>query len=41
LIWQDPVPMPDYKVIASPQIRQLKRAALDAGLSVADLVTTA
>ena len=41
LIWQDSVPMPDYKVIASPQIRQLKRAVLDAGLSVADLVTTA
>ncbi|GAB2708067.1 catalase/peroxidase HPI [Aliiglaciecola aliphaticivorans] len=41
LIWQDPLPQVDYKIISDRDIRKLKTAILDTDLSIADLVTTA
>ncbi len=41
LIWQDPVPPVDHPLIDTDDITQLKRAVLDSGLTVADLVWTA
>jgi catalase-peroxidase len=41
LIWQDPVPAVDHKLIGPKDIEALKAAILDAGLSIADLVSVA
>ena len=41
LIWQDPVPMVDYDLIDDNDIKELKKLILDAGLTVAQLVSTA
>ncbi len=41
LIWQDPVPAIDYKLIDTQDIIELKGKILDSGLSVAQLVATA
>lgn len=41
LIWQDPIPAPDYKIIGDRQVAQLKKAILATDLSVSDLVRTA
>jgi catalase-peroxidase len=41
LIWQDPVPMPDFVQIDEGDIERLKGMILDSGLSVSTLVYTA
>lgn len=41
LIWQDPIPDVDHKLISKKQIKQLKKAILDSGLSVQELVRVA
>ncbi|MBN2442334.1 MAG: catalase/peroxidase HPI [Spirochaetales bacterium] len=41
LIWQDPIPPVDYKLIDSQDIKDLKSKILASGLSVSRLVTTA
>ena len=41
LIWQDPVPVADYKSIDQGDIAELKVALLNCGLSVSELVSTA
>ncbi len=41
LIWQDPIPEVDYKPISKADIKKLKSAILDSGLSVSTLVRTA
>ncbi|MGB1136756.1 MAG: catalase/peroxidase HPI [Flavobacteriaceae bacterium] len=41
LIWQDPVPVADYKGIDQGDIAELKVALLNCGLSVSELVSTA
>jgi catalase-peroxidase len=41
LIWQDPVPAVDYKLIDAADIAALKAKILASGLSVSDLVSTA
>lgn len=41
LIWQDPVPERDHKLIDKKDIKALKRKILDSGLSVSELVSTA
>jgi len=41
LIWQDPIPAVDHKLIGAKDIATLKREILASGLSVADLVSTA
>ena len=41
LIWQDPVSTPDYKMISARHEKQLKKAILDSGLTVSELVSTA
>jgi catalase-peroxidase len=41
LIWQDPIPAVNHKLIDSKDIADLKAKVLDAGLSVAELVSTA
>jgi catalase-peroxidase len=41
LIWQDPVPAVDHKLIDSSEIKKLKKAIRKAGLSVSQLVSTA
>ena len=41
LIWQDPVPAPDHKLITQADANKLKKEIMDSGLSVADLVFTA
>jgi catalase-peroxidase len=40
LIWQDPVPSVDY-TLSDKEIAELKKALLDSGLSVSELVATA
>jgi catalase-peroxidase len=40
-LWQDPVPPVDHELIGEQDIAALKRKILDAGLSIADLVSTA
>ncbi|TXS91213.1 catalase/peroxidase HPI [Parahaliea maris] len=39
--WQDPVPEADYKQVSDRDIKKLKKAILDSGLSTSDLVKTA
>lgn len=41
LIWQDPVPAADYKMISDSDVRSLKGKILDTGLTPTQLVTTA
>ncbi|MFQ3340802.1 MAG: catalase-peroxidase [Flavobacteriaceae bacterium] len=41
LIWQDPVPSVDYKLISDSDIILLKSKILDSGLSISELVSTA
>ena len=41
LIWQDPIPAVDYKLIDANDIAALKAKILDSGLSVSELVSTA
>jgi catalase-peroxidase len=41
LIWQDPIPAVDHKLIAKKDIATLKGKILDSGLSVSKLVSTA
>jgi catalase-peroxidase len=40
-LWQDPVPAADHELIGEADVAALKRTILDAGLSTADLVSTA
>ena len=40
-IWQDPVPAVDHELIDEADVAELKRKLLDAGLSIAQLVSTA
>jgi catalase-peroxidase len=40
-LWQDPVPPVDHELIDDADIATLKRALLDSGLSIAQLVSTA
>ena len=41
LIWQDPVPAVEHKLVSERDIRSLKKTILDSGLSVSELVRTA
>ncbi|MBT9157262.1 MAG: Catalase-peroxidase [Firmicutes bacterium] len=41
LIWQDPVPAVDHDLIGDVEIADLKRAIVDSGLSISQLVYTA
>jgi catalase-peroxidase len=41
LIWQDPIPAVNHKLIASKEIKKLKKAVLASGLTVPELVRTA
>ena len=41
LIWQDPVPVVDHKLIGAKEIKALKEQILNSGLSIAQLVSTA
>jgi catalase-peroxidase len=41
LIWQDPIPAVDHKLIGKKNIAALKSKIIDSGLSVAELVSTA
>jgi catalase-peroxidase len=41
LLWQDPIPALDHDPIGDEDVAALKKAILDSGLSVADLVSTA
>src|ERR1700732_4900782 len=41
LLWQDPVPAVDHKLIREPDIAALKTKILSSGLSISQLVTTA
>lgn len=41
LIWQDPVPTVEHKLISAGEARSLKNAILDSGLTVPELVRTA
>jgi len=40
-IWQDPIPVADYKMINASDITSLKTSILNSGLTVPELVTTA
>jgi catalase-peroxidase len=41
LIWQDPVPSVDHKLIGDAEVAALKAKILDSGLSISQLVSTA
>ncbi len=41
LLWQDPIPAVDYKLVDENDIKSLKTKILEAGLSVSELVSTA
>ena len=41
LIWQDPVPAVDHKLVDENDIKELKKKILSSGLTVSELVTTA
>ncbi|WP_299152141.1 catalase/peroxidase HPI [uncultured Tateyamaria sp.] len=41
LIWQDPVPTPDYPLVDDADVAALKAAVMDAGLSTSELVGAA
>lgn len=41
LVWQDPIPTVDHKLVNRTDVSKLKRTILDSGLSVSQLVSTA
>ena len=41
LLWQDPIPTPNYKLIDASDVEDLKAKVLASGLSVSELVSTA
>jgi catalase-peroxidase len=41
LIWQDPIPAVDHKLVGETEIKNLKEAVLNSGLTVRELVYTA
>ena len=41
LIWQDPIPALDHKLVDAQEVAALKQQVLSSGLTVAELVTTA
>ena len=41
LVWQDPVPPVDHKLVEAADIENLKKNILDSGLSISELVSTA
>jgi len=41
LIWQDPIPAVDHKLITSSDVASLKKQILNSGLSLQEMVTTA
>jgi len=41
LIWQDPIPAVDHKLVDEKDITSLKKRVLESGLTVSELVTTA
>lgn len=41
LIWQDPIPVRDHKLITSKDVQALKSQLLNSGLSIQEMVTTA
>jgi len=41
LIWQDPIPVVDHKLIDDQDIKDLKKNIIDSGLSISELVSTA
>lgn len=41
LIWQDPVPAVDHKLVSAVDVKLLKQQILDTGLSIADLIYVA
>jgi len=41
LIWQDPIPAADHKLVDAKDIKSLKKQILSSGLTVAELVSTA
>ena len=41
LIWQDPIPALDHKVVGAKEIAELKKHILDSGLTISELVSTA
>lgn len=41
LIWQDPIPALNHKLIDDADIKQLKETLLNSGLSVSEMITTA
>ncbi|MBB6174672.1 catalase-peroxidase [Nocardiopsis mwathae] len=41
LLWQDPIPAPDYEIIGDAEIADLKTRIAESGLSVKQLVSTA
>ena len=41
LIWQDPIPEPDYKMISTRDVKSLKKDILASGITVPELVRTA
>lgn len=41
LIWQDPIPMVDHKLVDEKDINDLKKKVLSSGLSISELVSTA
>ncbi|GAB3028614.1 catalase/peroxidase HPI [Bowmanella dokdonensis] len=41
LIWQDPIPAVDHKLVSEQDITELKKQILDSDLSVSELVSTA
>ncbi|MDT0647783.1 catalase/peroxidase HPI [Zunongwangia sp. F260] len=41
MLWQDPIPKVDHKLIDKSDVKKLKKKILESGLSVSELVTTA
>ena len=41
LIWQDPIPAVDHKLVSNGDIRNLKKQIMESGLTVSELVRTA
>lgn len=41
LIWQDPIPKPDYKLVSNSEANELKEKILETGLSVPELIRVA
>lgn len=41
LIWQDPIPVVNHKLIGGPEIESLKNKVLNSGLTISELVRTA